>query len=127
MKLYWNTHHIRPSRHDTVGGIPDVLFQVPEESGAFDCSVPLSRDKILEMESKCANEEDENVFQEYFHYVMEEEGFSIRQTMKKHFVYFLKSQILHDSIKTFEENLQKFTINFSYITGSIHSDCDTQI
>ena len=26
------------------------------------------------MESKCAYEEEENVFQEYFHYVMEEEG-----------------------------------------------------
>ncbi|CAH3019489.1 unnamed protein product [Porites evermanni] len=74
MKLYWNTHHIRPSRHDTVGGVPDVLFQLPEESVAFDCSVPVSRDKILEMESKCAYEEEENVFQEYFHYVMEEEG-----------------------------------------------------
>ena len=37
---------------------PDVLFQVPEESGAFYCSVPVSRDKILEMESKCANEDE---------------------------------------------------------------------
>ena len=51
---------------------PDVLFQVPEESGAFYCSVPVSRDKILEMESKCANE-NENVSQKYFHHVMEEE------------------------------------------------------
>lgn len=67
MKLYWNKHHLRPSRHDTVGGVPDVLFQVPEESGAFDRSVPVSRDKILKMESKCAYEEAENVFQEYFH------------------------------------------------------------
>ena len=51
-----------------------MLFQVPEESGAFDCSVPVSRGKNLEMESKCAYEDDENVFQEYFYYVMEEEG-----------------------------------------------------
>ena len=74
MKLYWNTHHIRPSRRDTVGGVPDALFQLPEESGVFDCSVPVSKDKILEMGSKCAYEEEENVFQEYFRYVMEEEG-----------------------------------------------------
>ena len=51
-----------------------MLFQLPEESGAFDCSVPVSKDKILEVESKCAYEEKENVFQEYSHYVMEEEG-----------------------------------------------------
>ena len=25
----WNTHYIRSSRHDTVTGIPDVLFHVP--------------------------------------------------------------------------------------------------
>ena len=37
---------------------PDVLFQVPEESGAFYCFVPVSRDKILEMESKCAKEDE---------------------------------------------------------------------
>ena len=52
-----------------------MLFQLPEESGAFDGSVPVFKDKILEMESKCAyEEEEENVFQEYFHYVIEEEG-----------------------------------------------------
>ena len=74
MKLYWNTHHIRPSRHDTVGGVPDVLFQLPEQSGAFGCSVPVSREKMLEMESKRVYEAEENIFQEYFHYVMAEEG-----------------------------------------------------
>ena len=61
-----------------------MLFQLPEESGAFDCSVPVSKDKILEVESKCAYEEKENVFQEYSHYV-------ICQIMEKHFVYFLNS------------------------------------
>ena len=41
--------------------LPTALYLFPET-------------KILEIESKCAYEEDENVFQEYFHYVMEEEG-----------------------------------------------------
>ncbi|KAK2567872.1 hypothetical protein P5673_007760, partial [Acropora cervicornis] len=35
---------VRPPRLDTVGGLPDVLFQLSEESGAFDCSVPVSKD-----------------------------------------------------------------------------------
>ena len=30
---YWNSHYIRQSRHDSVAGIPDVLFYLPEESG----------------------------------------------------------------------------------------------
>ena len=54
-----------------------MLFQLLEESGAFDCSVPVSKDKILEMESKCAYEEEENVFQEYFHYVDGRRGASL--------------------------------------------------
>ena len=28
---YWNSHFIRRSRHDSVSGIPDVLFYLPEE------------------------------------------------------------------------------------------------
>ena len=67
----WTLLQVRPSRHDTVGGVPD-------ESGAFDCSAPVSKDKILGMESKCAyKEEEENVFQEYFHHVMERRGASV--------------------------------------------------
>ena len=30
---YWNSPFIRRSRHDSVSGIPDVLFYLPEESG----------------------------------------------------------------------------------------------
>ena len=110
MKLYWNTHHIRPSRHDTVGGVPDVLFQLPEESGGFDCSVPASKDKILDMEIKCAYEEEENVFQEYFHYVIEEEGLQYPSNHEEALCLFSQ---LHNNIKTisydqytFEKNLQ---------------------
>ena len=58
-----------------------MLLQLPEESGAFDCSVPVSKDKILEIRSKCAYEEEGNVFQEYFHCVMEEQG---RQYLSNH-------------------------------------------
>ena len=78
MSLYWNTHNIRSSRHETVGGIPDILFHLPEQTGAFDCSVPVSKERLCEMKNKCAsNEEDvDNIFQEYFHYVIDNEGLS---------------------------------------------------
>lgn len=74
VKSYWNTHYIRPSRHDTVGGVPNVLFHLPENSGAYDCSVTISEEKLLEMESKCDLEMEENDFQQYFHYVMDNQG-----------------------------------------------------
>ncbi|KAK2550248.1 hypothetical protein P5673_029124 [Acropora cervicornis] len=75
----WNHFRmVRPSRHDTVGGVPDVLFQLPEES---------------ELESKCAYEEEENVFQEYFHYVMEEEGLQYPSNQEE--ALYLFSQLIN--------------------------------
>lgn len=50
MKEYWNTHYIRSSRHKTIRGVPDILFYLPERSGGMDCLVPVSNDKIIEME-----------------------------------------------------------------------------
>ena len=49
MKEYWNTHYIRPSRYDTIPGVPDILFYLPEGSSGVNCLVPVSNDKIAEM------------------------------------------------------------------------------
>lgn len=70
-QMYWNTHYIRPSRHETVGGVPDALYTIPEEFGAFDCRVHVSEDKLQEIEQNCVSEEEENIFHEYFHYQMD--------------------------------------------------------
>ena len=76
VQLYWNTHYIRPSRHETVAGVPDVLFVIPEEFGAFDCRMEVSQEKLQEIEANCANAcvDEENIFQEYFHYLMDFQG-----------------------------------------------------
>jgi hypothetical protein len=75
MKEYWNTHYIRSSPHETVSGVPDILFYLPEQSGGVDCLVPLSNDKIVEMKLQHNEEaEEESTYQEYFHYVMDLEG-----------------------------------------------------
>jgi hypothetical protein len=73
MNDYWNTHFIRASRHDTVSGAPNVLFFLPEQSGGFDCSVYVSQQKLSEMELECNYEIEENIYQEFFHYVMDNE------------------------------------------------------
>ena len=69
----WNSHHIRPSRHDCVSGSPDILFFLPERSGAVDNLQIVPEAKIVEMDIQHELNEEENKYQEYFHYVMEHE------------------------------------------------------
>ncbi len=73
VQFYWNTHYIRSSRHETTAGVPAILFTIPEEFGGFDRRVPVSDDKLQEVQVECARREeieDENLFQEYFCYLM---------------------------------------------------------
>ena len=74
MKKYWNTHYIRQSRHETVAGVPDILFFLPENSVGTDCLIPVPQEKIDDMKLECQDVEEENVFQEYFEYLMKTEG-----------------------------------------------------
>ena len=63
----WNSHHIRPSRHDCVSGSPDVLFFLPGRSGAVDNLQLVPDAKIAEMDVQHEVNEEENEYQEYFH------------------------------------------------------------
>lgn len=82
--FHWNTHYIRRSRHDTVGGIPDVLFFMPNATGHTDSKKEISDIEInsitaqrdIEAEADpILNEHDEDLFQ-YFRYVVNEEHLS---------------------------------------------------
>jgi hypothetical protein len=65
VQLYWNTHYIRPSRHETVAGVPDILFAIPEQFGGFDCHVSVPDAKLHEVQLQCVRRqtEDENPLQ----------------------------------------------------------------
>ena len=69
-KLYWNTHYIRPSRHETVAGVPNILFDIPEQFGGFDFRVRVPADKLQEVQVRYS-QENENEFEDYFEYLME--------------------------------------------------------
>lgn len=66
--------HIRHSRHDTVSGVPDVLFFLPEYSVATDRLISVEQAQVDEMD----NEQMDNgqlpqhmeEYAEYFEYVM---------------------------------------------------------
>ena len=88
-KASWNSHHIRPSRHDCVSGAPDILFFLPERSGGIDNLQPVNNAKLVEMELKHAvNDEVESDYQEYFHYVMENEGMQYPASPEEAFTLF---------------------------------------
>ena len=50
--FYWNSHCTRQSRHDSVAGIPDVLFYLLEDSG------------YVNQEQDVTNTEIENILRE---------------------------------------------------------------
>ena len=74
MRKCWNTHYIRQSHYETVAGVPDILYFLPENSGGTDCLIPIPQEKIDEIKLECEDAEEENVLQEYFEYLMDTEG-----------------------------------------------------
>ena len=90
VKVSWNSHHIRPSRHDGVPGCPDILFYLPERSGGVNNLQEVSADQIAEMEhqAQAHDNEEENDYQEYFHYLMENEEIQYPTTPEEAFNVF---------------------------------------
>lgn len=74
VKDHWNSHWIRKSRHDTVSGVPDVLFYLPEYSGSTDCLEHVTQAQIEELEEHCQYSEEVDIYTEYFHTAVENEN-----------------------------------------------------
>ena len=66
----WNSHYIRRSRHDTLAGIPDLLYLLPEYYGASDCIFPVTNDQVEAREPHCQIDMEENMYQDYFEHVL---------------------------------------------------------
>ena len=71
---------IRKSHETTVPGVPDILYFFPEQSGEDrqDCLAQVPLCKLEEVEQEILGwsreEETDEVWEEYFHYVMENNG-----------------------------------------------------
>ena len=65
---HWNTHRIRPSRFDTISGIPDELFYLPERhEGVDELTLPISEELINYAQENVLNyEPEQNIHNEYF-------------------------------------------------------------
>ena len=71
VKDHWNSHYIRKSRHDTIAGVPDILFYLPEYSGSTDCLECVTQSQIDEMEEHCQLPQEVDIYTEYFEFVLE--------------------------------------------------------
>ena len=79
VKDYWNSHRIRKSKYALIAGVPDMMYFLPEEFGRSDCLFQVSTEKVMEMENMLQqrieeNDETDPIFEEYFQYVMENNG-----------------------------------------------------
>jgi hypothetical protein len=73
VKKQWNSHYICKSRFDTIAGVPDILYFLPENFGKSDCQFPISNQQIEAMEVHCQLDEPaENLYSEYFESMLPE-------------------------------------------------------
>eukprot|EP00795_Rhopilema_esculentum_P004031 gene4031-20206_t len=79
VKDHWNSHRIRNSGHSTVPGIPDELYYSPENNGGEDGLLKtISNDEIkLVADNLLQYNEEENDYQVYFEYIIENSSFQM--------------------------------------------------
>lgn len=66
VKEHWNSHYVRRSQHETVSGIPEILYFLPEYYGGENCLMEISAAKLTEMEERINPNIDDNAYKEYF-------------------------------------------------------------
>jgi len=67
----WNSHHIRKSGHETISGIPDLLYILPERYGGSEHLQNVTVNNIEYVKENVLQETDnKNEYIEYFEYVV---------------------------------------------------------
>lgn len=74
VKDHWNSHKISKSPYSSVHGVPDVMHFLPEYHGHEECLVSVSEQLAEDMEVHCQNDIEDNIYVEYFEYILETEG-----------------------------------------------------
>ena len=106
VKLHWNTHHIRPSRHDTVSGKPDEVFYLPELSGGIDKLQAVSQMQLEDVVSQCdiTNHDVDNDHQEYFNYVCDIQALPRPRNWQDALTLFNYLIVLQEGVKNMYSN-----------------------
>lgn len=88
VKDHWNSHYIRKSHNETMSGIPDILYFLPEYYGGVECLMEISHAKLIEMEEKINTRIFENLYKDYFEYVLETSGLFYPESIAEAFEMF---------------------------------------
>ena len=86
VKDHWNSHYIRKSRHDTVAGVPDILYFLQESVGFVDCVVAVPHNKIRQVQSECEvdhHDDDNDLYNEYFMHIIETNDWAFPENEKE--------------------------------------------
>lgn len=91
--MQWNLHKIRPSRNEeSPSGRPDLLYHIPDLTGARDLMIPVSLDDVEMAEQLCAVRSPEHgCSEEFFELVsliMQEKGLTMPSTADDALVLF---------------------------------------
>ncbi len=91
VRHHWNTHRIRKSSTSTVNGVPDILYFVPEESGAEECKCPMpSLNEIRDVESTLEFNENTTIYTDYIDYLSNITDIREPQTTEEAFNLYMK-------------------------------------
>ena len=72
---HWNTHYIRKSRTNELGGRPYSLFHLPSNYGANDMSLDVPEAQVNYVNAEIIHNVYDNEYTEYFDYVIQHESF----------------------------------------------------
>ena len=75
--LHWNTHYIRKSRINTIGGRPHSLYFLPVNYGAEDLKIDVSLEEIQQVSTNIAENDYDNYYTDYFDYLTSSIGITI--------------------------------------------------
>ena len=83
VKDHWNGHKISKSPYSAVHGVPDVMYFLPEYYEHEECLVSVPEQQAEAMEVYCQREIEDNVYNEYFEYILDIEGLVYPSTARE--------------------------------------------
>lgn len=83
VKDHWNSHKISKSPYSSVHGVPDVMYFLPEYHRHEECLVSVPEQLVEDMDVHCQSEREDNVYLEYFEYILETKGWVYPSTPRE--------------------------------------------
>ena len=83
VKDHWNSHKNSKSPYSSVHGVPDVIYFLPEYHRHEECLVSVPEQLVEDMDVHCQSEREDNIYLEYFEYILETKGWVYPSTPRE--------------------------------------------